>query len=55
MSFYWIFTALGESSAENGFKSHLEELSTLIIDNPSNEPSMENQKVKVINDLKAVL
>lgn len=33
------------SGNTNGFKSHLEELSTLIIDNPSQESSMENQMV----------
>ena len=38
--------ASSKSTGTNEFKSHLEELSSLIIENPSNESSMENQKVK---------
>jgi hypothetical protein len=33
----------------NGYKSHLEELSSLIIDNPSQESSMENQMLSSSN------
>ena len=43
-----ILPSIGESNEtcnKNEFKSHLEELSSLIIDNPSQESSMENQMV----------
>ena len=43
-----ILPSIGESnetSNKTEFKSHLEELSSLIIDNPSQESSMENQMV----------
>ena len=47
-----ILPSIGESnetSNKNEFKSHLEELSSLIIDNPSQESSMENQMVSLLN------
>ena len=46
-----ILPSIGESnetSNKNEFKSHLEELSSLIIDNPSQESSMENQMVIIL-------
>ena len=46
-----ILPSIGESnetSNKNEFKSHLEELSSLIIDNPSQESSMENQMVSLL-------
>ena len=49
-----ILPSIGESnetSNKNEFKSHLEELSSLIIDNPSQESSMENQMVSSLNTL----